>query len=79
MSKFQFWRIIPRMEDWKSKLKLFLASLSVMFAVQVTFELDSDYDGATVFLKRLFVGSLVAAAVTFFWGKFRKNRVNEKQ
>lgn len=61
------------MKDWKFKLKMFLAVLAVVFAGQVTFGLNDNYDAGAAFNLRLFIGCLVAAAFTFFWGLV-KNR-----
>jgi hypothetical protein len=60
------------------KLKVFLAALALVFVAQVTFGLnDYSSDSGVVFMLRLFIGCLVAAAFTFFWGEFNKRRSKE--
>ncbi len=55
--------------------RVFLAVLALAFALQVTFDLNSDWqDPLKTFLQRLGVSMLIAVAVAFFWGQFRRNR-----
>ncbi|MFZ0296454.1 MAG: hypothetical protein WAL52_22770 [Candidatus Sulfotelmatobacter sp.] len=62
----------------KYKLKVFLAALALVFVTQVTFGLnDYSNDPGVVFVMCLFIGCLVAAVFTFFWGEFRKGRSRE--
>jgi protein-S-isoprenylcysteine O-methyltransferase Ste14 len=57
----------------KHSAKVFLAALAIVFAIQVTFDLnDYSNDPGIVFMLRVFIACLLAAAFTFFWGESKK-------
>jgi hypothetical protein len=50
-----------------------LAALALVFAIQVMFDIqNASSDAGTVFVSRLFVSALIAAAFTFLWNHFQK-------
>jgi hypothetical protein len=58
----------------KITTKFFLAVLALVFAVQVIFDIQGDYNSEKAFLARLFTSALIAAACTFFWNQFRPKK-----
>jgi hypothetical protein len=54
--------------------KVFLAVLALVFALQVIFDIQADYDQGKAFLLRLFTSALIAGAATFFWNQFRPKK-----
>ena len=58
-----------------TNVKFFLALLAVAFALQVMFDIQSDWNNPEkAFLYRLITLGLLAAAGTFFWNQFRPKK-----
>lgn len=58
-----------------TNVKCFLAFLAVAFALQVMFDIQSDWNNPEkAFLNRLVMSALLAAASTFFWNQFRPKK-----
>jgi len=58
-----------------TNVKFFLALLAVAFALQVMFDIQSDWNNPEkAFLYRLITSGLLAAAGTFFWNQFRPKK-----
>jgi hypothetical protein len=55
-------------EATKYKAKVFLASLCIIFAIQVLFKIEYEYTSDSNFVIRLVVASLLSIGFTFFWG-----------
>ncbi len=54
--------------------KVFLAILSLVFALQVIFDIQADYDEGKAFILRLFTSALIAGGATYFWNQFRSKK-----
>ena len=59
-------------EAMQYKSKVFLASLCVISAGQVLFQVEYEYDSNVNFVIRLIVAALLSIGFTFFWGQFKK-------
>jgi len=59
-------------EAMKYKTKVFLASICIIFAAQVLFQVEYEYQSDVNFVIRLIVAALLSIGFTFFWGQFRK-------
>jgi len=58
-----------------TNVKFFLAVLALAFALQVMFDIQSDWNNPEkAFLNRLVTSALLAAAGTFFWSQFRPKK-----
>jgi hypothetical protein len=58
-----------------TNVKFFLAVLAVAFALQVMFDIQSDWNNPEkAFVSRLLTSGLLAAAGTFFWNQFRPKK-----
>jgi hypothetical protein len=54
--------------------KVFLAVLALVFALQVIFDIQADYDQLKTFTLRLFTSALIAGAVAYFRNQFRPKK-----
>ena len=60
-----------------NNIKFFLAVLALVFALQVMFDIQSDWNvPEKAFLNRIVTSALIAAAGTFFWNQFRPKKPN---